>query len=146
MQPFTHLLQTHGVLKNFNIVHKLLPSELKKLRDEVRQKSKNKKEYEANMVKHMKALGVEKMRLSKLPGIMVNGKPLPEESDVEDRLDRQKLLVEFAKILSKQIKINDFSQQEQGFLVVSLSKILGLRLSDFREWQDDNIEKPGLED
>jgi hypothetical protein len=142
MNP-VHLLQKHGVLCSFNIVHTIGATELRKLKSEVKQQSKNRKDYQKKWDERMKEIVVETMQAHKIPGVCINGKPVTPV--IENVLTKNKGLLDFAKLLSKQVKINKLTQQEQSYVIVSLTKILGLKLSDFKEWQDENVERPEFE-
>lgn len=123
-----HILQRLDVLRSFEVAKFIPDSELKKIRAEL--KTLPKREREAAFDKKMEDIAEAAKQHDTMPGLITP----------QIQAKRTENLLRYSIKLAKDIQEMGLSKSEQSFIIVSLVKLLELKLNNFKNWKQSQKE------
>ncbi len=125
--PYTHILQKVGVLRNFSVAKVIPRKQIEDLKKLIRAVSKSEAEYQKILKEEMFAMSNMHDPKFPIPGIIYN-------KDIEKRV---KYLQSLSQNYTKNLKNNKLSKKEYCYLISSIIRDLGLSKEDFLKLRDD---------
>lgn len=119
--PYTHILQTTGLLKSFGVAKIVRGKELRELKQLLKSVTNSKEEYESMLREEME----------KLSRIGDSKNPIPGMILTLGSKDRSTTVIESAKAYAKKLKQLGWTRDVMSFYILALIKELGLSQSDF---------------
>ena len=126
--PDIHILQKMKVLRSFEIAKFIPDSEIKRIKQEI--KSLPKGERDAAFEKRMDKIAEDARDMDIMPGII---NPQMQAKKMES-------LLSFSIKLATEIQKMGISKDEQSFIIISLVKLLELKLQNFNYWKDSQLK------
>jgi len=130
----THILQKMDVLRSFQIAKFIPDSDLEKIQEEV--KSLPKKERDAAFEKRIDAMIGSEKDLDMMPGLITPA----------NQAQRTESLLRQAISIASHIQQRGMTKDEQSFIIVSLVKLLELKLKNFNNWKENQNSDEAKED
>jgi hypothetical protein len=127
-QPYIHLLQKAGVLKNFSVAKVVNKKEIEELRRLIQTVAKDEKEFNQMFAEEMAMIGNLHDKQNPIPGIIY----------LEDRSKNIQDLVNIAKSCAKRLREEKTTRKELCFIVAVAIKELGLTQEDFLRLNEDD--------
>lgn len=124
-----HILQKMDVLRSFEIAKFIPDDDLKRIREEV--KSLPKKERHVAFEKKIDEIADSSRLMDNMPGLIT-----PKTQAL-----RTESLLKYSIKLATDIQKMGMSKEEQSFIIVSLVKLLELKLKNFNNWKESNGTK-----
>ena len=126
--PYIHILQKVGVLKNFTVAKIINKKELDDLKKLVRSVAKDNAEYEKILAEEMEKLSNMHDEKNPIPGIIyAKGK----------EMDFRALALNITKKFCRGVRNQDFTTQEMAFLITAIINELGLTKQDFLSLKEE---------
>ena len=128
-----HILQKMGVLTSFEIAKFIPNAELKKIKDEcsIFPKKDRQNEYE----KRIGQIGEDVKNDDSMPGIITS----------KTKAIKTENLLRYAIQLASEIQNKGISKEEQSFIIMSLTKLLELRVKNFKNWKESQKDVNDME-
>ncbi len=124
-----HVLQKLGILRTFDIVKFIPPEDVKKINEECNKLPK--KDRQKAFSDKIRDISQSSRDNDVIPGLLTK----------KTKALRTEGLLRYSINLAKDIQKMGTSKEEQSFIIVSLTKLLELKLKNFNNWKESQGTK-----